>query len=298
MISLQAQLMRFFLRRFVAKNKQAESTPEASRRLVEHALGRMPVPAAVVISQIQVGDVAVEIVRPRVATDTGRVMMYVHGGGYVTGSPQTHRAFTARLALELQCEVWVPDYRLAPEHPFPAGLEDVYAVWVGFVQQHKGKILILGGESAGGGLSLALCYLARRRRVSQPHGLYLQSPWLDLQMAGDSYRRNEGSDILTSTRTTELSFARHYAGSYPRTDPLLSPLYGDPTGLPSTYVQVSDTEIFEDDSRSFVAQALIAGVDVTLEVGHGLWHAWPLFAPFLPEATRSIRHFGDWVRKG
>ena len=151
------------------------------------------------ISQIQVGDVAVEIVRPRVVTDTGRVMMhYIHGGGYVTDSPQTHRAFTGRLALELQ------------------------------------------------------------------------------------------RDILTSTRTTELSFARHYAGSCPRTDPLLSPLYGDPTGLPSTYVQVSDTEIFEDDSRSFVAQALIAGVDVTLEVGHGLWHAWPLFAPFLPEATRSI----------
>jgi len=297
MPSLQARMMRFFLRRLVAKNKQEESSPENSRRLVAQALGRMPVPAAAEVSQITVGHVAVEIVRPRALTEAGRVMMYVHGGGFVTGSPQTHRAFTARLALELQCEVWVPDYRLAPEHPYPAGLEDVYTVWVEFLKQHKGKILILGGESAGAGLSLALCYLARRRRVSQPHGLYLQSPWLDLQMAGESYIRNEACDILTSTRTTELSFARHYAGNATRTDPFLSPFYGDPTGLPSTYVQVSDTEIFEDDSRRFVTKAQLAGVDVTLEVGHNLWHAWPLFAPFLPEATRSIRNFGDWVRE-
>ncbi len=297
MPSIQARVARFAMAQQMKKAPQRESKPSSVRRAVAKGLGYMPVPKGVTISLLQVGSVSVEVIRPQMGSTNKRALMYLHGGGYVAGSPKTHRAFTARLALELNCEVWVPDYRLAPEHPFPAGLHDAADAWSEFLKVHAGKTVLLGGESAGGGLSLALCYLLRERAVRLPDQLFLLSAWLDIRMAGDSYTRNDSRDVIAKTYPTETGCARHYAGNEPRTNPLMSPLLGDPTGLPPTYVMVADMEIFEDDSRAFVIHASETGVDVTLEVGHGLWHAWPLFAPFIPECTNSISNIGDWVRK-
>jgi monoterpene epsilon-lactone hydrolase len=296
MLSIQARVARYAMAQQLKKAPKRESKPSAVRRAVAKGLGYMPVPKGVTISLLQVGDVSIEVIRPQVGVDHSRALMYLHGGGYVAGSPKTHRAFTARLALELNCEVWVPDYRLAPEHPFPKGLHDAAEVWTDFLKVHDGKTVLLGGESAGGGLALALCYLLRERAVRLPDQLFLLSAWLDIRMAGDSYTRNNARDVIAKTHGTETGCARHYAGTEPRTNPLMSPILGDPTGLPPTYVMVADTEIFEDDSRAFVIHAREAGVNVTFEVGHGLWHAWPLFAPFIPECTQSIRNIGDWVR--
>lgn len=297
MLSIQARLARYLMAQQLKKAPQRETKPSNVRRAVAKGLGYMPVPKGVTIHQMQVGTVSVEVIRPQKNGNHTRALMYLHGGGYVAGSPATHRAFTARLALELNCEVWVPDYRLAPEYPFPAGLYDTADVWTKFLSIHAGKKVLLGGESAGGGLSLALCYLLRERAVRLPDQLFLISAWLDLRMAGDSYTRNNSRDVIAKSITTETGCARHYAGDQPRTHPLLSPILGDPTGLPPTYVMVADTEIFEDDSRAFVIHAREAGVDVTLEVGHGLWHAWPLFAPFIPESATSIHNLGHWVGK-
>ncbi len=297
MPSVQARVARFAMAQQLKKAPKREAKPSSVRRAVAKGLSYMPVPKGVTIRLVQVGAVSVEVIRPQTGCSNQRALMYLHGGGYVAGSPQTHRAFTARLALELNCEVWVPDYRLAPEHPFPAGLHDAADVWTKFLNVHAGKTMLLGGESAGGGLSLALCYLLRERAVRLPDQLFLLSAWLDIRMAGDSYTRNDFRDVIAKTATTETGCARHYAGEESRTNPLMSPLLGDPKGLPPTYVMVADTEIFEDDSRAFVIHAREAGVDVTLEIGHGLWHAWPLFAPFTPECTNSIRNIGDWVRK-
>ena len=296
MLSVQARLARHFLDLKFKKSRNRDHHPLTSRKSLAQGMKHMPVPKGIKIIQTHIGQVPVEIIRDWSATKNSKAMMYIHGGGYLSGSPETHRAFTARLAIELQCEVWVPDYRLAPEHPFPAGLHDVAEVWEAFIKKQSDKTIILGGESAGGGLSLALCYLARERGLRLPDQLYLLSPWLDIRMAGESYKRNDGRDILVSSYYAEHGFARDYAGTHARTDPLMSPLLGDPTGLPPTYVQVSDTEIFEDDSRSFVEKARNAGVNVTFEVGRGLWHAWPLFAPFIPESNQAIKRFGKWVR--
>jgi len=297
MPSIQARVARYAMAQQMKKAPQREMKPSSVRRAVAKGLGYMPVPKGVTINQIQVGAVSVEVIRPQTHCNNHSALFYLHGGGYVAGSPKTHRAFTARLALALNCEVWVPDYRLAPEHPFPAGLHDAADVWTAFLQAHTGKKIQLGGESAGGGMSLALCYLLRERAVRLPDQLFLLSPWLDIRMAGDSYTRNNSRDVIAKSPTTEMGCARHYAGEEARTHPLMSPLLGDPKGLPPTYVMVADTEIFEDDSRAFVIHAREAGVNVKFEVGHGLWHAWPLFAPFIPESTHSIRNLAHWIRK-
>jgi len=296
MLSIQARFARYYMARKLKHAPNHNPLPHHSRRLLAQALGYMPVPKGLSVTQIQVGHVPVEIIRPAQISTT-HVLMYIHGGGYVAGSPETHRAFTARLARELGCEIWVPDYRLAPEHPFPAGLHDVADVWVAFIQQHQGKRVILGGESAGGGLSLALCYFLREQGLAMPDQLYLLSPWLDIRMAGDSYRRNNARDVICDAQATEMGFARHYAGMHARTNPLMSPVLGDPAGLPPTLIQFADQEIFEDDSRALIRQAHIAGVNIVSEIGHGLWHAWPLFAPFIPESNQAIRQLGRWVRE-
>lgn len=296
MLSIQARVARYVMARQLKKAPKRETKPSSVRRAVAKGLGHMPVPKGVTIRSIQVATHAVEVIAPQAGANPTRALMYLHGGGYVAGSPETHRAFSARLALALNCEVWIPDYRLAPEHPFPAGLYDAADVWVEFLKTHAGKTVLLGGESAGGGLSLALCYLLRERGVRLPDRLFMISAWLDIGMSGNSYTRNDASDVIAKSHATETGCARHYAGDEPRTNPLMSPLFGDATGLPPTYVMVANTEIFEDDSRIFYRQARAAGVDVTLVVGDGLWHAWPLFAPFIPEATKSIRQLGEWVR--
>ncbi len=296
MMSIQAQAARYVMGRQLKKAPLKDADPLSVRRSVAKGLGHMPVPKGIKIHKIQVAEVNVEVIRPQTQSDDTRALLYLHGGGYVAGSSETHRAFTARLALELNCEVWVPDYRLAPEHPFPAGLYDAADVWHEFLSAHHGKTLLLGGESAGGGLALGLCYLLRERQVRLPDQLVLLSAWLDVRMASGSYVRNGPSDVLTTYRSLETVCARHYAGNESRSHPLMSPLLGDPKGLPRTYVMFADTEIFEDDSRIFFMRARAAGVDVTMEVGSGLWHAWPLFAPFIPEAKQSIRRIGNWVR--
>lgn len=263
------------------------------RRTVERTMTSLPVARGTRVSHRRVGAIDVEVVRPP-RTRTDRALFYIHGGGYVAGSPRTHRAFTSRLARDLECEVWVPDYRLAPEHPFPAGLEDCTLAWSEFATVHRGRTLLLGGESAGGGLGLALAYLARERGLAAPDRLYLQSAWLDLRMAGTSYVANDRGDIMTSSRLTEVGFARRYAGEHPRDDPRMSPVLGDPAGLPPTYVQVSAAEIFYSDSEAFIERAKASGVDVTTEVADGLWHAWPLMAPLFPESNRSIERLRRW----
>jgi monoterpene epsilon-lactone hydrolase len=268
--------------------------PRVLRSAVERTMAALPLRSDVRVTRRRVGAIDVEVLRP-LGIREDRAMLYLHGGGYVAGSPRTHRAFTGRLALALGCEIWVPDYRLAPEHPFPAGLEDCIATWEAFVHEHGHRTLLLGGESAGGGLGLALCYHARERAMRAPARLYLQSAWLDLRMAGPSYRDHDIGDVMNSSRLAEEGFARHYAGRHSREDPRMSPLLGDPTGLPPTYVQVSDREIFFSDSDEFVRRARDAGVDVTLEIGKDLWHAWPLMVPFFPEATRSLRRLCRWV---
>jgi monoterpene epsilon-lactone hydrolase len=297
-LSLPARAFRHFLR---THHKPATLRrgfdPVHMRERVVQTLEKLPPARDVAITQECIDGVDLFRFTPPSAS-TAAVIFYLHGGGYTSGSPRTHRAFISRLARQSGCEVWAPDYRLAPEHPFPAGLNDAHALWQRMAERHPGKRLLLGGESAGGGLSIALSLTLRDTGGAMPFRVYLSSPWLDLTLSGESYRRLTRSDVLVSTELIHKSSARHYAPPHLHRHPLVSPVFADLTGLPPLLIQVSDAEIFHSDSVSFEQRARQAGVTVSLQTGRGLWHAWPLFAPLVPESNRALRDAANWLVTG
>ena len=238
---------------------------------------------------------AARLTNTHASANRQRTLVYIHGGGYVVGSPRTHRAFAARLGQRAgAAEIWMPDCRLAPEHPFPAAVDDVVAFWNALVEKYPQREFILAGESAGGGLCVSLCVTLRESGKPLPARMYLLSPWLDLTLKSREQRKRDRRDPFLSSVMLENFFARHYAADTPREHPLLSPLFADLKGLPPTLVHVGSREVLLDDSRHFTEKAKQQGVSVTLEVHPGLWHAWPVFQT-APECIATIRHAGQWL---
>lgn len=261
-------------------------------------LGRLlPKPFGVQVRRERVAGVAVEVLTPK-APRTDVALMYLHGGGYVIGSPLSHRAFTMTLARALGVEVWVPDYALAPENPFPAALGDARQVWERFAEKFAGRTLWLAGESAGGGLSASLAQSLRGDGARMPDRLWLISPWLDVSLSGENCQRLDSLDAVLGYGFTQQVFANNYCQPSERQLAAASPLFGELAGLPPCYVQVGEHEILLDDSLRFADKARAAGVDVTLEVASGMWHAWVLFAAVAPEAKASLRSALAWLRAG
>ena len=266
------------------------------RRVSEFAGSRMRMPRNIKMERSNLAGVnAARLTNTHVSANRQRTLVYLHGGGYVIGSPMTHRAFAARLGQRAGAgEIWMPDYRLAPEHPFPAAVEDVIAFWNALVAQHPQREFILAGESAGGGLCIALCVSLRDSGQAQPARVYLLSQWLDLSLKSRTHSSQGKRDPFLSRALLEKHFARFYAGDTPREHPLLSPLFADLHGLPPTLVHVGSREVLLDDSRQFSDKARQQGVDVTLEIHTGLWHAWPVFQT-APECIAAIRRAGEWL---
>jgi acetyl esterase/lipase len=225
-----------------------------------------------------------------------RCILYLHGGGYILMSPQTHRPITTRLAAWSEARLFALAYRLAPEHPFPAALDDAVAAYRALIAGGTPPSrIVIAGDSAGGGLALALLVALRDAGDALPAAAVLFSPWTDLAATGRSVVDNAGIDPFLPAEML-VPVARFYLGEVPATHPLASPVYADLTGLPPMLVQVSDTEILRDDSRRVVANARRDGVDVTLRVWRGLPHVWQYFARFLPEGRRALREAAAFVR--
>lgn len=225
-----------------------------------------------------------------------RCILYLHGGAYVSMSARTHRSVTSRLASSSNASVFALDYRLAPEHPFPAALDDAVAAYRALIA--AGAVpsrIAIAGDSAGGGLTLALLVALREAKDPPPAAAVLFSPWTDLAATGNSIIDNDAADPLMfgSWVTSE---ARHYLGDTPATHPLASPIYADLTGLPPLLIQVSDIEILLDDSRRVFDKAKRSGVDATLQIWPGLPHGWQVFAPILPEARAALRSAGAFIK--
>lgn len=210
-------------------------------------------------------------------------LFYLHGGGFLIGSPRLFR-YVARGFARAGFNVFAPAYRLAPEHVFPAALQDATRAYKALAAQTTGP-LVIAGDSAGGGLAVSLMLRLRDEGVALPRAAALFSPWTDLAATGASARENEDTDAFF-TRRAVLIGARMVLGRASAKNPLASPIYGDLTGLPPLLVHVGADETLRDDSVRLVDSARAAGVAAEIEIWPGVPHAWPLL-PFLPEAAQS-----------
>ncbi len=220
--------------------------------------------------------------------DRHRVILYLHGGAYLAGSPRTHRHLGAALSAAAGVRVLLPDYRLAPEHPFPAAPEDALAAYRHLIEAgYEGRHIALAGESAGGGLVFALLLMAADEELPLPAAAAAFSPWTDLTMSGESVRRNARRELyLPVDRAREV--IDYYLAGHDPADPRASPIFGAFRHPPPALVMASRSEILRDDAVRIAERLRDAGGDVVLELRSNMPHAWPYFAGVLPEADEAV----------
>jgi acetyl esterase/lipase len=224
-------------------------------------------------------------------------MLYLHGGGYVVGSIATHRGLAGRLSQAAAARVLLVDYRLAPEHPFPAAVDDAAGAYRWLLAQGiEPARLVIAGDSAGGGLTIATLVALRDAGVPLPAAAVCLSPWVDLEGRGDSVTTKAAADPLVHKDMLVQLAAWYLAGADPRTQ-LAAPLYADLRHLPPLLIQVGTAEILLDDAIRLAEKATAAGVKVTLEPWEDMIHVWQLFAPMLPEGQKAIEGIGVFVRQ-
>ena len=223
--------------------------------------------------------------------------MYLHGGGYVLGSPDYYRDFLWRISHAASASVVCPYYRLAPEHPFPAALDDAVACYRGLLKQGMpARSLAIMGDSAGGGLALATLLRLRDEGFPLPAAGVALSPWTDLALSGGSMCENAHSDFTIRRERAEVC-ARHYVGAADPCHPHVSPLYGDPSGLPPVLIQVGGDEVLRDDAVRMAEKFRAASSPLEIEVWPGMPHIWPLYARVLPEGRRAIARAGAFLQR-
>ena len=272
------------------------TTVDEFRVWYEQFTGQFELPEDVVVEQVGAGGVSAEwISTPGVSQD--RVVMYLHGGGYIIGSMRTHRSPLSYLSRVSDARVLGLNYRLAPEHPFPAAVEDSVAAYRWLLAEGVSpRRIVIGGDSCGGGLTIATLVALKYFGDPLPAGGISHSGWTDLAHTGDSFATKAEVDPLIDRDMLE-GMAAAYLGDRPRTTPLASPYYADLQCLPPLLVQVGTAEVLLDDSLRLADRAKEAGVDVTLEVWDDMPHVWQAFASFLPEARESLEHCGEFVKK-
>ena len=231
-------------------------------------------------------------------SDTSRVLLFFHGGGYCSGSILSHRRLVTEAGRVARARTLAIEYRLAPEHPFPAALDDAFAAWTflrtsGIAAEH----VVVGGDSAGGGLTIALINRLRDAGERIPGCAWLLSPWTDLTLSGETLVTKDAVDpIIHQAYLAELVEA-YVPSDIDRKDPRVSPLYADLKGFPPTLIQVGACETLLEDSARFAAAAGAANVAVTLEVWPDMIHAWPMWNAHLEPGRRALANFGEFIRR-
>jgi acetyl esterase/lipase len=294
--SLRARLLRHGTRLLLRPILSGVLSPPQQRKRLTRItdLMQLLVPRCTLISQQPLGGVPAEWIE-NLHSGVQGYMLYLHGGAYTIGSPQSHRNLTAHLAKRCALRIAAIDYRLAPEHPFPAAVDDALAAYRGLLDLGVApQDILIAGDSAGGGLTLACALAIRDARLPQPAGLICLSPWTDLTNSGDSMRSNAETEVMLSLSGVDGYTKGYLQGADPRT-PLASPLFADLAGLPPILVQAADAEILYNDATRFVDAAKRAGVAVELQTAPGLWHVWQLYAGQMPEADDALGSIAQFV---
>lgn len=293
-ISLRARLLgpasQFLLQPIMAK-PAAQLRPQLERAARLITL----LPFGVKIRQaVLMGRPTEELLPRRLAG--GTVILYLHGGAYLGGSPRTHRGMLARLARAAGCRVLALDYRLAPEHPYPAPLEDAVAAYRALLAKGtKPEQIVIAGDSAGGNLALVTAIALREAGLPLPAKLVLLSPWTDMTSSSGSYTSRVQRERILDVAAIQRA-ATTFADGRKLADPRLSPLFADLAGLPPMLIQVGDDEVLLEDSTRLADAAHAAGVSVTLQVWPGMWHVWQVLAGWMPEADRAVAGIAGFVR--
>ena len=233
------------------------------------------------------------VVEPKGQTPD-RVILYFHGGGYVFGAPETHSAMLAVMAKRAGARAILPLYPLAPEHPFPAALDHAVAAYEACLAQFPASKIVIGGDSAGGGLALAVLARVLADGGERPAGVFAFSPLTDLTLSGDSHADNDASEVVLAPGRVATA-AASYLGDVAQDHPFASPLFAEFTGAPPVWITVGSTEILRDDSRRMAERLREQGVEVTYIEEDDLPHVWPLFHNILPEARRTLAAAAGWV---
>lgn len=295
MPSLRARLVNRYIRSTFRELPLPDMEPARLRAVIESRA--MPfLPKGVERSDVQ-RPVKGEWHRPD-RPAPGRTILYLHGGGYFFGSPATHRTITYALARAAKAPVFSLDYRLAPEHPCPAAIEDALAAYDYVLAGGAApETIYVGGDSAGGGLTVALLQALAAAGRPTPGGAFLYSPWTDLEATGASFASNAESDVMFRADSLKRG-GRIYAGGLALDDPRVSPLYGRFDGFPRMLMFASTTEMLRDDCARLAEKMKAAGVKTTVRLEEGLVHVWPLFRPLMPESGQAIAETARFIREG
>ncbi len=289
---ISAQARQFWA--FIASRPKQIEFPIALRRKAAETVERMSAePRGVAFSPApQVGGLWAGPAEAR----EGAAILYFHGGGYVLGSPHARRKTAGHLAAAAQALALAPAYRIAPENPFPAAVEDAVSAYEWLLAQGaEPSRTVIAGDSAGGGLALATALCARAKSLPKCAGLALISPWVDLSCSGESYTSRAAADICC-TEVALAEMAGWYLGGADPENPLASPLFSDLSGLPPILCVTGADELLLDDTIRLVRRAAIAGVDATAVIVAGMQHVFPVWPGLFPEADEAIALTGDWIR--
>jgi acetyl esterase/lipase len=264
------------------------------RRMCEEGAAKAgPLPRDIQVDALEVEGMRAEWLRPA-GSVTPAAILFVHGGGYISGSCSDHRNHVAKVVQASGVPALLFEYRLAPEHPYPAAFEDGMKAyhWM-LARGHDPRRMVIAGDSAGGGLTLAMLLGIRDQNLPLPAAAVVSSPMTDLALIGESQRTNLHRD-LAPPKMPEIC-CRHYCGKHDPRDPYISPLYGDLQGLPPLLIMAGDDEMLRDDAVRFAEKARTAGVEVSLRVPQGMGHCYPFMAPLFPEASAGMEEIGAFI---
>jgi epsilon-lactone hydrolase len=283
------------VRAHLAKLPPSDTLTLAERRAqYERAEKVFPTPPEVKVERVTAPVAPAEWLRPPSAAP-GRVVLYLHGGGYVIGSPRSHRHLAAAIATAARSSALLLEYRCAPEAPFPAAVDDAMAAYRWLLDQGvSAGGIVIAGDSAGGGLTVATLLALREAGLPLPAAGVCISPWVDLTCSGASYASKAATDPIVKRAGVD-EMARAYLGAADRRTPLASPLFADLRGLPPLLIHVGSEEVLLDDSVQLAERAKAAGVDTTLEVWDQMIHVWHWFLPLLDEAEQAVAAIGQFA---
>ena len=265
------------------------------RRTFEQNTAKLSIPNDIRCKSVSAGGVTGTWFVPPDARPAGGVVLHLHGGAFVMGSSATVAPVAAPLARAVGMPVFAPDYRLAPEHPFPAAVEDTVAAYRWLLETGADpRTVVISGDSAGGGLAVAGVIALRDRGLPRPAAVVCLSPWVDLTLTAPSIDARAELDPQVGRDFLQDS-ARHYLAGHDPRDPLASPVFADLSGLPPLLIHVGGDEALLDDAHRLEQAAGAAGVDVTLECWEGMLHVWHCFGPRLPEAGAALTAIAAWV---